>query len=69
MLQASVYDLMSATPHEPPDARYTAAQFAVYREGYDYALVVALKTLQAAERRFATIARTKRLEMRKRAAK
>jgi hypothetical protein len=64
-----VYDLMLAPPHEPPDARYTAEEFARYREGYDYALVIALRTLKAAEARFRMFERTKRLEARRKAGK
>lgn len=68
-MQQAVYELMTATPHEPPGARYTAEQFALYREGYDYALVMALRTLQAADLRFRLVERTKRLEARRKAGK
>lgn len=64
MMEQAVYDLMTAKPHEPTDARFTAEQFALYRQGYEAALAVALRALQAAERRFGTIERTKRLEAR-----
>jgi len=60
-----VYDLMTCKPHEPPDARFTAEQFRLYREGYETALLVALRALQAAERRFELYERTKRLESKK----
>ena len=66
MLQQAVYDLMTATPHEPDGARYTPADFALYRAGYDYALVIALRTLQAAELRFELRERTTRLEAKRR---
>lgn len=64
-MEQAVYDLMTVTPHEPPDAHFTAAEFARYREGYDYALVVALRTLKAAEHRFQMVERTKRLGARR----
>lgn len=69
MLQQAVYDLMAATPHEPTDARFTAAEFALYRAGYDFALVVVLRTLKAAEQRFELRDRTKRLERRRKGGK
>jgi hypothetical protein len=66
MLQAAVYDLMAAPPHEPPDARFTAAEFAVYRQGYDYALLMALRVLKHAVARFELKERTKRLSAKRR---
>lgn len=66
MCQQAVYDLMTCTPHVPMDAKYTDAEFAIYREGYDHALLMALKTVTAAEQRFKLIERTKRLEARRR---
>lgn len=65
MFQGSIYDLIASTPHEPDDARFTAAEFALYRAGYEFALETALRTLAAAERRFELIDRTKRLETRR----
>ena len=65
MMSQSVYDLMTVTPHEPKDARFTAEQFRLYREGYETALLVALRALKAAERRFELYERTKRLEAQK----
>ena len=56
---------MTCKPHEPPDARFTAEQFRLYREGYETALLVALRAMQAAERRFELYERTKRLEAKK----
>ena len=66
MQQAAVYDLCAATPHEPPDAKFTAAEFRVYREGYTMALVMALRVMEQAANRFAIFARTRRLETRRR---
>jgi hypothetical protein len=66
MLQQAVYDLMVAPPHEPPDTRFTAEQFALYRAGYDYALVMALKVLKHAVTRFELRERTKRLSAKRR---
>lgn len=66
MLQEAVYDLLVAPPHEPDGARFTAEEFAVYRQGYDLALIMALRVMQAAERRFSLYKRTRRLEARKR---
>lgn len=68
MLQGALYDLMVAPPHEPADARFTAADFALYREGYDHALLVALKAIQSAAQRYELIERTKRLEARRKRA-
>lgn len=62
MQQAAVYDLMIATPHEPEGTRYTAAEFLVYRSGYDVALVMALRVMRAAEERYQLFVRTKRLD-------
>ena len=58
-------DLMAAQPHEPPDSRFTPAEFALYREGYAEALRVVAVTLEAAVRRFDLVERTKRLSERK----
>lgn len=64
---SSVNDLMASTPHEPPDARFSPAEFALYREGYAEALRVVAVTLEAAVRRFDLVEKTKRLsEQRKR---
>jgi hypothetical protein len=64
---SSVNDLMAAPPHEPPDARFTPEEFAVYREGYNEALRIVAVTLEAAVRRFDLVEKTKRLsEQRKR---
>jgi hypothetical protein len=68
MMQGAVYDLMVANPHEPDGARFTAADFALYREGYDKALETALRVLRAAGQRFELVDRTRRLEARKKRA-
>jgi hypothetical protein len=57
---------MAAPPHVPHDARYTAEEFRTYRAGYDWALVIALRTMQAAEERFKMRERTKRLDAKRR---
>lgn len=56
---------MTCTPHVPTDARYTAAEFDLYRAGYDHALLMALKVVTAAEKRFELRERTKRLDARR----
>lgn len=66
MLQAAVYDLTVAPPHEPADRRFTNAEFALYREGYDYALLMAGKALTHAVARFELRERTKRLAAKRR---
>lgn len=62
MLHAAVYDLTVAAPHVPPSEHFTAAEFFLYRSGYDMALVMALRVMKSAEERFAIIGRTKRLD-------
>jgi hypothetical protein len=62
MILGALDDLTVARPHEPIDARFTAAEFAVYRAGYDTALTVATKTVVAAAQRFELFERTKRIE-------
>lgn len=65
---SSVNDLMAAMPHEPPDARFTRAEFEVYNEGYQEALRIVAVTLEAAVRRFDLVEKTKRVsELKKRA--
>jgi hypothetical protein len=66
MQQAAVYDLMVAPPHEPAGEHFTAVEFHLYRAGYDMALVMALRVMSAAERRYALIAQTKRIETKRR---
>lgn len=62
MLHDAVYDLIIAAPHVPTAERFTAAEFFLYRSGYDMALVMALRVMRAAEERFQLIGRTKRLD-------
>lgn len=57
-----MYDLSVAKPHEPPDARFTPEEFAVYREGYQMALVKALQAIDYAGQRWKLRLRTTRLE-------
>jgi len=65
-MQGAVYDLCVATPHEPDGARYTAAEWAIYAQGYDCALRCAMKALEATERRWHLFLRTRCLEARRR---
>ena len=53
----------------PADVKFTAAEFDAYRKGYDYALVMTVKTLRAAVERFELRQRTKRLEAKRRRGK
>lgn len=69
MMQQTVSDLLGAAPHEPPDVRYTAEQFAVYKEGYETALLMVMRALKATEQRYDMRERTKRLEARRKAGK
>ena len=62
LLQAAVYDLCVAQPHVAADARYTRAEWAIYVEGYTMALQMALRVLEAGERRWSLYLRTRRLE-------
>ena len=57
---------MCCFPHVPPDEKFTAGEFEAYRKGYDYALVMTLKTLKAADERFKLRQRTKRLAAKRR---
>jgi hypothetical protein len=65
MQQAAVYDLLTCLPHEPPDTRFTHVEFTLYRKGYEFALVMALKVMQAATERHKMRVRTRRLERKK----
>jgi hypothetical protein len=65
MMQSAIYDLMTAAPHVADDARLSAAEFAVYRNGYEKALEVSLRVTRAAAQRFELVERTKRIEGRK----
>jgi hypothetical protein len=62
MQQAAVYDLLTCTPHVEGEALMPAAEFEVYRTGYTWALVMALRVMDAAERRYQLVRETKRLE-------
>ena len=66
MQQAAVYDLMCCTPHEPAGARFSPEQFALYRQGYDVALVMALKVMNLADQRYRVRVRTLYLEAKNR---
>jgi hypothetical protein len=62
MLKASVYDLTTAVPHVPPHVVIAPADWRVFHQGYYWALVMALKVLDAAEVRWSLVQRTRRLE-------
>lgn len=66
MQQAAVYDLMVAPTHVPPDAHFTSVEFHQYRAGYDWALVMALRVMNAAARRYELVVQTKRLDAKRR---
>lgn len=51
MTQA-VYELLTVTPHQPDRQHYTRAEWPIYVEGYDCALSMALRVLQAARARW-----------------
>lgn len=55
---------MIAKPHEPEGERFTAAEFALYRAGYDMALVMALRVMKHADARHKMVIQTKRLASR-----
>lgn len=57
---------MTAKPHEPADERFTAAEFALYRKGYDMALVMALRAMKHAGARHKMAIDTKRLDAKRR---
>lgn len=57
---------MVAPPHEPADERFTAAEFALYRKGYDMALVMALRVMKHAGARHKMVVDTKRLDAKRR---
>lgn len=64
MIQRTLVDLHTAAPHEPAGARFSAAEFAVYRAGYAHALIVAMKAVDVALLRFELVERSKRLARR-----
>ena len=57
-----MYDLLVAPPHVDPDARYSAAEWAIYVAGYTTALMFAVKVLEAGVQRWSLYLRTRRLE-------
>lgn len=65
MQRQAVFDLATCKPHEPDDARYTAVEYQAYVEGYTLALVMSLKVMELAERRWQIYLRTRRLEARR----
>jgi len=65
MMQESVYDLCTCKPHEPPGRRFTNLEYDLYREGYQFGVLMALRVMEAARERHALYRRTRRLEARK----
>ena len=65
MQREAVYDLMVAAPHDPPDDGFKGAEWDAYRAGYEWALVMALRTMDHAERRYRLYVNTRRLETRR----
>src|SRR5881628_404364 len=65
MMQSAIYDLTTAMPHEPDGARFSAAEFAIYRGGYEKALEISPRATRAAAQRFELIERTRRIDERK----
>lgn len=59
-LMQAVYLLSTRKPHEASERGYTAAEWPLYCEGYYTALVVALRVLEAEERRQERISRNHR---------
>jgi len=45
-MMSAVYELSTVRPHEPEHAKFSHAEFLVYRAGYEYALLVVLKLLK-----------------------
>lgn len=68
MQASAVYDLSVARPHEPPDTRFTPEEFAVYREGYQMALVKAVQAIEFAGQRWKLRLRTTRLDAKRKRA-
>ena len=66
MLKESVYDLTTTTPHVPPHVVIAPEHWRAFHEGYYWALVMALKVLDAAEVRWALVQRTRRLDAKRR---
>lgn len=63
-----MYDLLVAMPHVDADARYDAAEWAIYVAGYTMALTMALRVLDAGVARWSLYLRTRRLETKQRKA-
>lgn len=59
---AAIDELSAARPHERPDRRYTPAEWRVYCEGYDWALVMGYQVLELAYARWKLRIRTRRAE-------
>lgn len=68
MQQQAVYDLLCARPHVPADVRHTETEFGLYRDGYTWALVMALRVMEAATTRYGLYVKTRRLEAKRRRA-
>ncbi len=66
MLQQAVYELTTVDPHVPDDARLAGDDYARYREGYTMALMMALRVIELAERRYQLYVNTRRLEAKRR---
>ncbi len=62
MQREAVYDLLVARPHEPPESRIEPADWDAYRTGYEWALIMALRTMDHAERRYKMYLATRRLD-------
>lgn len=45
-MMSAVYELSIVRPHEPEHAKFSAAEYLLYRAGYEYALLVVLKLLK-----------------------
>jgi hypothetical protein len=55
-----VFELLSFPPHDLPHERLTARERRIYLLGYDYALIIALRVLQAAVENHHTFAKLRR---------
>lgn len=68
MLANTVADVMNHKPHEPDGAKFTPAEFDLYRWGWDQALLIVMRALENTVQRYELIERTKRLEAKRRRA-
>lgn len=66
---AAVYELSTVRPHEPDDAKFTRADYAVYTQGYYTALVYALRVMELALERWRLRLRARRQAAERRRAK